>query len=53
MSLAKMFTDAAAVGFTGSGKGMTETHKRTRYDHKADVENDEEYGDSVPSRKRF
>ena len=31
------------VGFTGSGKGMTETHKRQRYDHKADADQDEEY----------
>lgn len=31
------------VGFTGSGKGMTETMKRKRYDHKADVELDDEY----------
>ncbi|KAF3006543.1 hypothetical protein E8E13_005849 [Curvularia kusanoi] len=30
------------VGFTGSGKGMTETHKRTRYDHKKDADEDDE-----------
>jgi survival-of-motor-neuron-related-splicing factor 30 len=43
------------VGFTGSGKGMTETHKRKRYDHKADAENDEEYKESIApmNRKRF
>lgn len=42
------------VGFTGSGKGMTETHKRERYDRKADMENDVEYQDSAPqNRKRF
>ncbi|KAF1845077.1 uncharacterized protein K460DRAFT_365981 [Cucurbitaria berberidis CBS 394.84] len=42
------------VGFTGSGKGMTETHKRTRYDHKADTVNDDEYNETAPtSRKRF
>jgi survival-of-motor-neuron-related-splicing factor 30 len=42
------------VGFTGSGKGMTETHKRTRYDHKAENENDEEFSESAPpNRKRF
>ncbi|CAO2655580.1 Nn.00g043830.m01.CDS01 [Neocucurbitaria sp. VM-36] len=42
------------VGFTGSGKGMTETHKRQRYDHKADADNDEEYNESAPqNRKRF
>jgi survival-of-motor-neuron-related-splicing factor 30 len=46
--------DIGAVGFTGSGKGMTETLKRTRYDHKADAENDEEYSEAAPqSRKRF
>ncbi|KAG9388485.1 TUDOR multi-domain protein [Pyrenophora tritici-repentis] len=38
------------VGFTGSGKGMTETHKRTRYDHKGDAEKDEEY---AADRKRM
>ncbi len=33
---------------------MTETHKRKRYDHKADADNDEEYNESTPqSRKRF
>jgi|TARA_R110002003_G_scaffold357_3_gene19102 survival-of-motor-neuron-related-splicing factor 30 len=33
---------------------MTETHKRKRYDHKADADNDNEYGDSAPQgRKRF
>jgi survival-of-motor-neuron-related-splicing factor 30 len=33
---------------------MTETHKRTRYDHKADADNDEEYSEVAPqSRKRF
>ncbi|RAR08980.1 splicing factor spf30 [Stemphylium lycopersici] len=37
-------------GFTGSGKGMTETHKRQRYDHKADAEKDDEY---PAERKRF
>lgn len=42
------------VGFTGSGNGMTETHKRKRYDHKADVEKDGEYEETAPqSRKRF
>jgi survival-of-motor-neuron-related-splicing factor 30 len=47
-------TDLIAVGFTGSGKGMTETNKRLRYDHKADAEKDEEYAESAPqSRKRF
>ncbi|KAJ4381583.1 hypothetical protein N0V86_002947 [Didymella sp. IMI 355093] len=30
------------VGFTGSGKGMTETHKRQRYDHKKDADDDDE-----------
>jgi survival-of-motor-neuron-related-splicing factor 30 len=29
---------------------MTETHKRQRYDHKADADNDEEY---TAERKRF
>ncbi|KAF2830673.1 hypothetical protein CC86DRAFT_367382 [Ophiobolus disseminans] len=43
-SMFRTSTEAGSrVGFTGSGKGMTETHKRTRYDHKADAENDEEY----------
>lgn len=33
---------------------MTETHKRKRYDHKADADNDDEYAESAPpSRKRF
>jgi survival-of-motor-neuron-related-splicing factor 30 len=33
---------------------MTETHKRKRYDHKADADNDNEHGDSAPQgRKRF
>jgi survival-of-motor-neuron-related-splicing factor 30 len=33
---------------------MTETHKRTRYDHKADADNDEDYSGPAPqSRKRF
>lgn len=42
------------VGFTGSGKGMTETHKRERYDRKADLDNDVEYKESAPQgRKRF
>jgi survival-of-motor-neuron-related-splicing factor 30 len=46
--------NSATVGFTGSGKGMTETHKRTRYDHKAENENDEEFSESAPpNRKRF
>jgi survival-of-motor-neuron-related-splicing factor 30 len=49
-----MYTNMIAVGFTGSGKGMTETHKRIRYDHKADAEKDEEYAEAAPqSRKRF
>ena len=30
------------VGFTGSGKGMTETHKRQRYDHKKDADDEDE-----------
>ncbi|KAL6709015.1 hypothetical protein ACN47E_002142 [Coniothyrium glycines] len=42
------------VGFTGSGKGMTETHKRKRYDHKGDADNDDDYPEPAPqSRKRF
>ncbi|KAF2024815.1 hypothetical protein EK21DRAFT_117392 [Setomelanomma holmii] len=49
-SMFRTSTEAGSrVGFTGSGKGMTETHKRKRYDHKADADNDDEYGD----RKRF
>jgi survival-of-motor-neuron-related-splicing factor 30 len=36
------FTDLATVGFTGSGRPMTETHARTRYNRKADAEQDEE-----------
>ncbi|KAJ4371393.1 hypothetical protein N0V83_004610 [Neocucurbitaria cava] len=32
--------DHNTVGFTGSGKGMTQTNKRTRYDHKEDARND-------------
>jgi survival-of-motor-neuron-related-splicing factor 30 len=34
---------------------MTETHKRQRYDHKADAENDEEYKEAIApsSRKHF
>lgn len=32
---------------------MTETHKRQRYDHKADAENDEEYnGSALAGRKK-
>ncbi|KAL5114192.1 hypothetical protein ACEQ8H_007940 [Pleosporales sp. CAS-2024a] len=47
-------TSTEAVGFTGSGKGMTETHKRARYDHKADAAHDEGYSASAPqSRRRF
>lgn len=46
--------DHIKVGFTGSGKGMTETNKRTRYNHKADAERDEEYAEAVAdSRKRY
>ncbi|KAH7396756.1 hypothetical protein DE146DRAFT_49591 [Phaeosphaeria sp. MPI-PUGE-AT-0046c] len=54
-SMFRTSSDAGSrVGFTGSGKGMTETHKRKRYDHKADVENDVEYNESAPqNRKRF
>ncbi|KAH7083018.1 hypothetical protein BKA63DRAFT_561211 [Paraphoma chrysanthemicola] len=54
-SMFRTSTEAGSrVGFTGSGKGMTETHKRKRYDHKADAENDQEYGDSaLQGRKRF
>jgi len=54
-SMFRTSTEAGSrVGFTGSGKGMTETHKRTRYDHKADVENDDEYSEAAArSRKRF
>jgi len=33
---------------------MTETHKRMRYDHKADADHDEERPDPAPvNRKRF
>jgi survival-of-motor-neuron-related-splicing factor 30 len=38
---------------------MTETHKRKRYDHKADADKDEEYKESKPkdstpqARKRY
>jgi len=43
-SMFRTSTEAGSrVGFTGSGKGMTETHKRQRYDHKADADQDEEY----------
>ncbi|KAL1801725.1 hypothetical protein ACET3X_002067 [Alternaria dauci] len=50
-SMFRTSTDAGSrVGFTGSGKGMTETHKRQRYDHKGDAEKDEEYS---ADRKRF
>ncbi|EAT86128.1 hypothetical protein HBI56_097310 [Parastagonospora nodorum] len=55
-SMFRTSTEAGSrVGFTGSGKGMTETHKRARYDHKADVANDEEYSALAPpqARKRF
>ncbi|KAH7384589.1 hypothetical protein BKA66DRAFT_417020, partial [Pyrenochaeta sp. MPI-SDFR-AT-0127] len=54
-SMFRTSTDIGSkVGFTGSGKGMTETHKRKRYDHKADADNDDEYAESAPqSRKRF
>ncbi|KAF2853051.1 hypothetical protein T440DRAFT_317908 [Plenodomus tracheiphilus IPT5] len=42
-SMFRTSTDAGSrVGFTGSGKGMTETHKRLRYDHKADADHDDE-----------
>ena len=36
------FTDITIVGFTGSGRPMTETVARKRYDRKADAELDEE-----------
>ena len=50
-SMFRTSTDAGSrVGFTGSGKGMTETHKRQRYDHKGDAEKDEEYS---ADRKHF
>ncbi|XP_014554125.1 hypothetical protein COCVIDRAFT_28740 [Bipolaris victoriae FI3] len=43
-SMFRTSTEAGSrVGFTGSGKGMTETHKRQRYDHKADADNDDDY----------
>jgi hypothetical protein len=40
------------VGFTGSGRPMTETHARTRYDHKADAEKDEEFKESAPQARQ-
>ncbi|CBX91518.1 hypothetical protein IAQ61_010863 [Plenodomus lingam] len=51
-SMFRTSTEAGSrVGFTGSGKGMTETHKRLRYDHKADAELDpEEHPDTIPSQ---
>ncbi|CAG5139502.1 uncharacterized protein ALTATR162_LOCUS503 [Alternaria atra] len=50
-SMFRTSTEAGSrVGFTGSGKGMTETHKRQRYDHKADADKDDEYS---ADRKRF
>ncbi|KAL6158966.1 hypothetical protein ACJQWK_03668 [Exserohilum turcicum] len=43
-SMFRTSTEAGSrVGFTGSGKGMTETHKRQRYDHKADADKDDDY----------
>lgn len=42
-SMFRTSTEAGSrVGFTGSGKGMTETHKRKRYDHKADADKDDD-----------
>lgn len=33
---------------------MTETHKRQRYDHKADADNDDDHSEAPPqNRKRF
>ncbi|KAI8935576.1 hypothetical protein NX059_008145 [Plenodomus lindquistii] len=54
-SMFRTSTDAGSrVGFTGSGKGMTETHKRLRYDHKADADHDDERTEPASSsRKRF
>lgn len=54
-SMFRTSTDAGSrVGFTGSGKGMTETHKRKRYDHKADADKDDDYSESASqNRKRF
>ncbi|KAH9864468.1 hypothetical protein J1614_010402 [Plenodomus biglobosus] len=54
-SMFRTSTNAGSrVGFTGSGKGMTETHKRLRYDHKADVDDDDERPEpAAPGRKRF
>ncbi|KAF1832233.1 hypothetical protein BDW02DRAFT_571225 [Decorospora gaudefroyi] len=43
--------EGSRVGFTGSGKGMTETNKRKRYDYKADRD-DEEYSDSTGRNDR-
>jgi survival-of-motor-neuron-related-splicing factor 30 len=31
---------------------MTETHKRTRYDHKADAEKDEDYSGPAPQTRK-
>ncbi|KAH8730775.1 hypothetical protein GQ44DRAFT_699835 [Phaeosphaeriaceae sp. PMI808] len=54
-SMFRTSTDAGSrVGFTGSGKGMTETHKRTRYNHKADAEDDEDFKEAASrGPKRF
>ncbi|KAF1936280.1 hypothetical protein EJ02DRAFT_438650 [Clathrospora elynae] len=54
-SMFRTSTEAGSrVGFTGSGKGMTETHKRTRYDLKADADKDDEYPEpTAQNRKRF
>jgi survival-of-motor-neuron-related-splicing factor 30 len=42
-SMFRTSTEAGSrVGFTGSGKGMTETHKRKRYDRKEDAEKDDD-----------
>jgi hypothetical protein len=45
-------TDHDTVGFTGSGKGMTETHKRQRYDHKKDADEEYETAEPKPAWKR-
>ncbi|OAL53766.1 hypothetical protein IQ07DRAFT_318588 [Pyrenochaeta sp. DS3sAY3a] len=47
-SMFRTSTDVGSrVGFTGSGRPMTETHKRTRYDKNAEVGNAGESGHSA------
>jgi len=51
-SMFRTSTEAGSrVGFTGSGKGMSETIQRARHDHKGDAKLDEEYQEAERAAK--